>query len=395
MTKTLADYFQPRNVKRAEGPTDPGPDSGHPASVESGTTIPSGETAANAVSMPKELVGDKAVVDGTGGSEKEKKPQTLETTVGTIESIPTEPVASTVTDLGEDSHPASSGEKFASCETTADVLRVMQKEIDQLISKIAALPDNDEQPQSRTVTTNEQLITDPVAKVASILEQVLTGSTPEATASIQFEATKKVASLIGPIVEEAVEYADQLVRYIKLAEIDPQAAAELVGGDPAAMGGDPAAMPMDPAAMGGDPAAMGGDPAAMGGDPAAGIGGGGEVTEEALLAAISQLAQDMGISEDELIAMLAEEAGSDGGGAPGLPQDASAGGLESVGGAESVDAPAAAPSADPAAEMQAADALTDKTSAAPQKYSKLAAIASKLAAELNLGPTQVAKACKV
>lgn len=388
--KTLAEYFKPRPQQglaklASTGQKDPGPDSNHPASIAEPIVPPTGETMADAASKPVELVGDMAVTGGTEGSVKEKKPETLVTQTGTVDTVPTTPIKSNAPDLGsETGHPASSGqEKFAACASIDDVLKVMQDAISDALNKVAAAAEAEvvSQPKKAEAPSSDVQPSLPdVSKIATLagrLEYLTTGATPGETGERRMAACSKVAGVFSPLVQHGVALAKDFAHYTKLASIDPAAAAQLIG----------APLPPEGGAGGMPEGVMPPDPAMMGGAPADAGSLGGDITPEALMAAIEQLAAQEGKTPEELLDMLEDELegsseGSESGeGAP--PADVPSAAAEPMSGAALTGGESeAAPAADPT------DGEEPKTAAAPEVIAKLAKF---LSSEVGLTIPEVAK----
>jgi hypothetical protein len=318
--------------------SDPGPDSGHPASVDDGNmSVSEGPTISDDQKKNQAARG-RLAADSTDDNAVEDKPAvTINTDTGKIDELSSElPVESGVPDPGPDSdHPASvPSEKYASCNTAQDVAKIIQAEIKSVVDQISQLTAKQAgQPAGEACAGS----TDPLLKNSDEVPE----SDDEGDAPIE----QKVAAIINELVPagkkaqmdavlaghlheyvaDGVRRGENFAQFAKLAEMDPAAAAMLMQGDPAAAG-------MPPDAGGGMPPDMGGGggmpPDAGGGMPPEAGGGAPSLTGDPELdSAIMEVSQQMGIPPDQLLQMLTEEASQGGGDAGGgMPPDMGGGG---------------------------------------------------------------------
>lgn len=402
--------------KTAAGVTDPGPDSGHPASPEGNLSVPTGETLSAADEESQASLGDLSAA--SAGEPAGDRQVVMNTEVAPVGDHTTDmDIKMTVPDPGPDSeHPASpSNQKNAAveaCKTVDQLVTLMGNCFKQLEVKIASFEkklagqpagDNSAPAKADPAIDDEdegEIGIMPAAKVAAILQELVPDVAGPDGVSFRTKVATMLQSNLEPIVADAYDRADSLVSFMKLAEVDPAAAAAMMSADPAAMA-DPAMMGGDPAAMGGDPAMMGGDPGAMGGDPGEMGGGGGDPMQE-LQAAIEEVAQEYGMDPQQLLELLSQEAGE--GGDPGVMGGGAPAGAPPAAGPPEGAAPEAASSgppadaASPAEESGGSDGGEDDEGSKEASFDKrqgklLRKLASKLATELGKTPAQIARDC--
>lgn len=401
--------------KAAAGPTDPGPDSDHPASVDPGN-MPVSEGPTITDSEKRNVAARGNLSAEKGGEPIVDKPAvTINTETGKDgEELRGElPINDGIPDPGPEDHPASTpSEKFASITDVAECSKVLGLAVEQMISKLASIeveepkkakaatspskaagmPDGDPAPTDKDGSSKDPNLknadeveeSDDEApapmenKVAQILEELIPSKpVAEGKPAPRKAWDAKIATLMLPEIEEAIARGERLASVMKLAMADPAAAEAMMMADPAMMMADPA--------MGGG--AEGGAPA-MGGPEMGGPGMGGGDEESEFFAVIEQIAQERGVPVEEVIAEL---------------EAALQGGAMGGGGGESMPAeePAAPPAAEeaPAEEPPAEDSGSDKTASAPAKGKPTKAandealkkIAQALLSEVGKTPAEIAE----
>lgn len=402
----LQDILGSGSAKRAGTLPDPGPDS-HPASADAGNMpVPEGPTLDDDKAKSIAARGELAV-ESQGAAPQDKPALTMNTETGKDgDELRSEiPVASGISDPGPDSdHPASvPTEKYASCQTAADVALVIQTALQQVTSKIAefaklAGEDNSEASSSGKdsklknsdeVPESDDEATVPVEnKVASILEQLIPDEIQEDGVSYRTKMANFLGNSIRPYVAEGVERAENLAAFFKLAEMDPEAAAMLAqGGD---MGGEGAAPggPMPPPVEMAPPGVAPAGP--MPGGEGGGMGAG--VDMQSLEAAINVVAEQMGLPPDQVMQMILadlESAASGGGGEGGAPPVPGAGGPPAGGEAPAESSePPAEEASEPAEEGPKEAGMNAKTDT---KVESLRKLAQALLKETGRTPAEIAQ----
>lgn len=340
---------------------DPGPDSGHPASADpDNIPVPEGATLSEEEKKSKEHR-EKLAVENQEGATQDKGAVTMETTTGKDGSEFGNELdyGSGIADPGADpNHPASTpSEKYASCETAEDVAAVMQEAITQISSKIAEMQDPDytetsaQEPQevSQGGPQDGSGVVEP--KAAQILSELIPDGEDENGVSYAQKYAEFVGSNLEPYVAEAVRRAENFATYCKVAMQDPAQAEAMYEGE----------MPLPPPgaeAEGGMPMPPGPGPGAGPAPPAA---GGGEIAPEDLEQAIMEIAQELGMSPEEVIEQLMAEIGPP---AEAGPPPAASAGPEVA--PEPPPEPAQEPPAEPSEEPPAS-AEEEKTASAAAK----------------------------
>lgn len=400
---TLKNVLRPTvgdSAKTAAGPVDPGPDSDHPAKPEGNMPTPEGPTLTDDENKSIAARGDLAP-EAVQGVVTDQPGVSINTEVGKDgDELRSEiPINDKIKDPGPDSsHPASTPEeKYAGVDTVEGVANVLSQVLEGIVAKLAMTEsgpgDEEEGPSSsggdKTKNSDEVPESDdeptvPVDNKVASLEDMLEVICPSSSKvagqpSPREQWNRYIGENIEPFVADGIERGERLATFHKLAMADPQAAEALMAG--------PEMMP--PGAEGGMPM---GDPGMMppGGEMGGGGGEGGQMTEEeAIIEAILEIAEERGISPEQVIAELEGSAGEGAGMPPEAAMEAQGEPLEgapSEGSPTEGDESGKAASAPQSKQASISDSEEDK-----DKKRRLLKIAHALLDETGKTPQEVAQ----